>query len=293
MDSESHGQQTAQLGQLGGHSGSGHQDAGTVLLVEDDPAVAMTLKDVLEADGYGVVHAPNGALAKTLLDEVHPDLVILDLMLPDSDGLVLCSDLKSRSEVPIIICSATNRKRDAVLGFKLGADDFIAKPFHVDELLSRVQAALRRAANAPRHAAHEIPSVAASGGALTEQRETGASPTDRSYSVGGLVVDHARRNVRLGDVSVDLTPTEYRLVAALASRQEEVLSRQDLAQIVWGYQDASIGRSIDVHLHRLRGKLRDANPSVAPPQIVSVRGFGYKITQEAVGSLEPAGVPAA
>jgi DNA-binding response OmpR family regulator len=104
------------------------------------------------------------------------------------------------------------------------------------------------------------------------------------------LVDHARRNVKLGDVAVELTPTEYRLIAALASRPEEVLSRQDLAQIVWGYQDASIGRSIDVHLHRLRGKLRDANPAVPPPHIVSVRGFGYKITQEAV---EPEGVTAA
>jgi two-component system, OmpR family, response regulator MtrA len=102
----------------------------------------------------------------------------------------------------------------------------------------------------------------------------------RSYRVGNLSVDHARRNVKLGDVTVDLTPTEYRLVVALASRPEEVLSRQDLAQIVWGYQDASIGRSIDVHLHRLRTKLKAANPDVQPPQIVSVRGFGYKITRE-------------
>jgi DNA-binding response OmpR family regulator len=271
MDSETHSQPVGQLGGLGVRDG-----ASTVLLVEDDPAVAMTLTDVLESDGFNVVYAQNGALARSKLDELNPDLVILDLMLPDADGLVLCSDLKSRSNAPIIICSATSRKRDAVLGFKLGADDFIAKPFHIDELLTRVQAALRRSASTPRQVP-QVSSVAVQSAVL---EPNGQPSSNRSYSVGGLLVDHARRNVKLGDVAVDLTPTEYRLIAALASRPEEVLSRQDLAQIVWGYQDASIGRSIDVHLHRLRGKLRDANPAVAPPQIVSVRGFGYKITQE-------------
>ena len=99
-------------------------------------------------------------------------------------------------------------------------------------------------------------------------------------AVFGATGADARRSVRLGDVPVELTPTEYRLVAALASRPEEVLSRQDLAQMVWGYQDASIGRSIDVHLHRLRTKLKEANPAVTPPAIVAVRGFGYKITRD-------------
>jgi DNA-binding response OmpR family regulator len=256
----------------------------TIFLVEDDPGVAMTLTDVLESEGYSVVHAMNGAAAKSMVDEARPDLIILDLMLPDTDGLVLCADLKSRVPAPIIICSATNRKRDAVLGFKLGADDFVSKPFHVDELLTRVQAALRRSA-APRRAAEYAPAAQASGGGgMADGAAAGAATTPegqtRSYQVGNLTVDHARRNVKLGNVTVDLTPTEYRLVVALASRPEEVLSRQDLAQIVWGYQDASIGRSIDVHLHRLRTKLKAANPDVPPPQIVSVRGFGYKITRE-------------
>ncbi|HEU5316609.1 MAG TPA: response regulator transcription factor [Chloroflexota bacterium] len=250
-----------------------------ILLVEDDAAVAMTLTDVLESEGYRVAHAPNGGVAKTLVDEVHPDLIILDLMLPDSDGLVLCSDLKSRADVPIIICSATNRKRDAVLGFKLGADDFVPKPFHVDELLTRVQAALRRAASRPKDA--PPPAGASAGAAPVYDTTPTGNAQPRSYRVGDLHVDHARRSVKLGDVSVELTPTEYRLIAALASRPEEVLSRQDLAQIVWGYQDASIGRSIDVHLHRLRTKLKEANPRIKPPSIVAVRGFGYKITTQA------------
>jgi len=261
----------------------------TVLLIEDDPGIATTLTDVLESESYRVVHVANGSAAKASVDESQPDLIILDLMLPDADGLVLCADLKTRVDAPIIICSATNRKRDAVLGFKLGADDFIAKPFNVDELLTRVQASIRRAEASPKkqYAATTTVSADGQGGAGQVPQPAAAGSGDaspmsgkqpRSYKVGDLLVDHARRNVRLGDVSVDLTPTEYRLVAALASRPEEVLSRQDLAQIVWGYQDASIGRSIDVHLHRLRSKLKEANPDVVAPGILSVRGFGYKMT---------------
>ena len=258
---------------------AGREGTATIFLVEDDPGVAMTLTDVLESEGYGVVHAANGAAAKSMVDQAQPDLIILDLMLPDTDGLVLCADLKSRIHAPIIICSATNRKRDAVLGFKLGADDFVSKPFHLDELLTRVQAALRRSTSGPRRSAE--PAMSAPQPAIPGDGAMGGGDGQpRSYQVGNLAVDHARRNVKLGGVTVDLTPTEYRLVVALASRPEEVLSRQDLSHIVWGYQDASIGRSIDVHLHRLRTKLKAANPDVTPPQIVSVRGFGYKITRE-------------
>jgi DNA-binding response OmpR family regulator len=265
---------------------AGHDGSARILLVEDDPAVAMTLTDILESEGYDVVHAMNGAAAKAMVDDAQPDLIILDLMLPDTDGLLLCADLKSRTHAPIIICSATNRKRDAVLGFKLGADDFVAKPFHVDELLTRVQAVLRRAAGARRAAPQLM--TAASGDVPETDTAAGESAQTRSYRIGNLTIDHARRHVTLGDTPIELTPTEYRLVVALASRPEEVLSRQDLAQIVWGYQDASIGRSIDVHLHRLRTKLKEANAGVAPPQIVSVRGFGYKITLEEEALAAPA-----
>lgn len=281
MDSDTRSQSSA--------GGRAQDDRATIMVVEDDPAIALTLQDLLDSEGYRVVHVANGAAARGTLEEASPDLIILDLMLPDADGLVLCADLKARRDVPIIICSATNRKRDAVLGFKLGADDFIAKPFHIEELLTRIQAALRRAATRPQNGQNVNPAPAA--GQSMSQDES--APSDggqvRSYRVGDLLVDHARRSVRLGNVPVDLTPTEYRLVAALASRPEEVLSRQDLAQIVWGYQDASIGRSIDVHLHRLRTKLKDAGSDVVPPSIISVRGFGYKITtQETEGAVSAA-----
>src|SRR6266480_3927360 len=118
--------------------------ATTIMLVEDDHAVAQTLTDALESSGYRVWLAETGMDAKTLLEQTRPDLIILDLMLPDVDGLVLCSGLKAIADVPIVICSATPQKRDAILGLKLGADDFIAKPFDIYELEARVEAVLRR-----------------------------------------------------------------------------------------------------------------------------------------------------
>jgi len=232
--------------------------ATTIMLVEDDPAVAQTLADALESSGYRVWHAENGADAKTLLEQSHPDLIILDLMLPDVDGLVLCTGLKATVDVPIVICSATPQKRDAILGLKLGADDFIAKPFDIYELEARVEAVLRRAAHG-RAADHP-------------------TPQPDHIRVGELIIDRSRRRVTLGGEPIQLTPTEYRLVSALASRPDEILSRDELAQLVWGYQDASSGRTIDVHIRRLRVKL--ASGPVPAPAIVAVRGFGYKIALE-------------
>ena len=236
------------------------------MLVEDDPAVAQTLTDALESSGYRIWHAENGADAKTLLEQSRPGLIILDLMLPDIDGLVLCSGLKSIADVPIIICSATPQKRDAILGLKLGADDFVAKPFDIYELEARVEAVLRRTSQ-------------------SRTVEVSAPPPDH-IRVGDLVIDRSRRRVMLGGEPIQLTPTEYRLVSALASRPDEILSRDELAQLVWGYQDASSGRTIDVHIRRLRVKLSQG--PVPAPAIVAVRGFGYKIAVEDTGANSPA-----
>ena len=232
----------------------------SILLIEDDAAINAMLQELLEASGYRVWIAPSGADARALLDESRPDLVILDLMLPDVDGLVLCADLKAQLDVPIIICSATTRKRDAILGLRLGADDFIAKPFDIYDLEARIEAVLRRAAQ------HQAV-------------EPAAEPDH--YRVGDLVVDRSRRRVTLGPDELQLTPTEYRLLSTLASRPDEVFTRDELAQRVWGYQDASSGRAIDVHIRRLRVKLDSA--SVPPPPIISVRGFGYKLSREQRG----------
>jgi two-component system response regulator MtrA len=214
---------------------------------------------MLEYADYRVWHAVDGHDARGQLERARPDLILLDLMLPDIDGLVLCSVLKSVADVPIVICSASSRRSDPVLGLKLGADDFVRKPFEVDDLLARVEAVLRRA---PRNAA-EAPLP---------------PPRTLDLQVGGLVVEPARRRAMLGGELLALTPTEFRLLTVLSGHAEHVLTRDQLAQEVWGYADASNGRTIDVHIRRLRIKLSD-HP-VRGPSIVSVRGMGYRLTAD-------------
>jgi len=236
--------------------GSRRNPRANILVVEDDEAIAQMVVELLEVDGYRVWSADSGRTAKTMLEEIRPDLVILDLVLPDVDGLVLCTDIKAQYDLPIIICSATTRKRDAILGLRLGSDDFVAKPFDAYDLEARVEAVLRRAA---------------------QRRELQPTSEPDHYRIGDLVVDRYRRRVTLGGEELQLTPTEYRLLSALSSRPDEVLTRDELAQLVWGYQDASSGRAIDVHIRRLRVKL-DSGVVPSPP-IISVRGFGYKIAR--------------
>ena len=231
----------------------------TILLIEDDPLVANLIRDVLEANGYRVWWVGGGAAGKAMLDQVQPNLVILDLMLPDADGLVLCAELRERrADVPIVVCSATPLKRDAILALKLGADDFIPKPFAVEELRARVEAVLRRASQ-------PIPQP------------------PRVTRLGALAIDHGRHRVHVGTREIALTHAEYRLLAGLLSRPNEVLSRQDLAQVMWGSEEASIGRAIDVYVYRLRTKLREAEAEtgLSAPPVVTVRGAGFKAEQRA------------
>jgi DNA-binding response OmpR family regulator len=242
-----------------------------ILVVDDDLALADVLREVLVSAGYRVAHARTGVEARAMLDQVQPRLIILDLMLPDVDGLVLCTMLKARAPVPILVCSATGRRRDAVLSLKLGADDFVAKPFNADVLLARIEAILRRSPVTP---ARPAPASA--------PRATQAVPPPRreELRVGSLVIDTARRRVALGTRSVSLTPTEYRLLATLAAHPDVILSRDELARQVWGYAQAGTGRTIDVHVRRLRVKLAHASQRSPAPSIVSVRGFGYKLVPE-------------
>jgi two-component system, OmpR family, phosphate regulon response regulator PhoB len=230
--------------------------AASILLAEDDPAVAAMLKDVLAFDGYDIWSAESGAEVEAILRDAVPDLVILDLMLPDINGLVLFFDIKARADVPIIICSGTRRKEDGVLGLRLGAEDFIAKPFSPQELRARVEAVLRRT--------HVRPAALAGG-------------QDDCQQIGSLVVDRTRCRVTIGDVDARLTPTEYRLMSHLVTRADEVVTKKDLADAVWGAYDPDIGRTLDVHVRRLRAKLR-TGPNDAP-LVETVRGFGYRLTR--------------
>ncbi|MBV9543822.1 MAG: response regulator transcription factor, partial [Chloroflexi bacterium] len=207
-----------------------------------------------------VRQAATGAIARSLVERVRPDLIVLDLVLPDDDGLVLCSVLKNMAGVPILVCSGTQRRRDAFLSLKLGADDFIAKPFDVYDLLARVEVLLRRSA---------------------QQRAADTAAPRAPIRIADLVIDHAMHQVTLAGSVVQLTPTEYRLLSVLAGRRDQVVPREALAKLVWGDPDTGTSRTIDVHIGRLRVKLAQAGPNA--PQIVSVRGFGYKIVTAAAG----------
>jgi len=247
-------------------SGQVHARQKIILVLEDNATIAYLLSDVLESAGYQVRKAESGAAARSLAEELQPDLIVLDLVLPDEDGLVLCSLLKNMTNAPILICSGTQRRRDAFLGRKLGADDFIAKPFDVYDLLARVEVLLRRAAQ------HQP-----------------AEPTVQHapLRVGQLHIDHSLHQVTLGGAALQLTPTEYRLLTVLAARPDQVLSRDALGLLVWGDPDTGASRTIDVHSGRLRVKLGRAGRQV--PQIISVRGFGYKLVS--AGLVSATGQP--
>lgn len=216
------------------------------------------MADALDSSGYRVRHASNGSEARALIEQTRPDLIVLDLMLPDVDGLVLCSGLKRISPTPIVICSATPQKRDAILGLKLGADDFVPKPFDIYELEARLEAVLRRSRSA---------------------REPERKPDPKRTRVANLTIDTGRQTVLVGAEPLALTPTEYRLLSTLADRADEVVSRKELAQNVWGYEEASDGRTLDVNIRRLRAKLGTAQ--VRAPAIVAVRGLGFKLAASA------------
>ena len=235
-----------------------HATRASILVVEDDPDMARVEMEALEEADYRVWHAADGHEARGLLERVHPDLIVLDLMLPDVDGLVLCSSLKGVADVPIVVCTASARRSDSVLALKLGADDFVRKPFELDDLLARIEAVLRR-----------VPQSNASRPTL---------PRPPELRVADLVVEPARRRATLGRDDLVLTPTEFRLLMVLVAHAELVLTREQLAHEVWGYADASNGRTIDVHIRRLRVKL--AHSQGHSPAIVSVRGIGYRITAD-------------
>lgn len=233
----------------------------SILVVEDDPVLAHTLVDVLELSGYRVWHAADGQEARIYIERARPDLILLDLVLPDIDGLVFCSLLKGIVDVPIIVCSGSSRRSDPVLALKLGADDFVRKPFEVEALLARIEAVLRRA---PPRADGTTPLP--------------PPPRQTELRVGDLLIEPARRRATLAGEVVPLTPTEFRLLTVLVAHPESVLTRDWLAREVWGYADASNGRTIDVHVRRLRIKL--SHGRVHGPSIVSVRGMGYRITAD-------------
>ncbi|GAA3246019.1 response regulator transcription factor [Streptomyces labedae] len=224
----------------------------TVLVVDDEAKLRALVRDYLERDGYTVQEASEGRQALDLARAAHPDLVILDLGLPGLPGEEVARLLRKTSDVPIVMLTAKASENDRVMGLRLGADDYVVKPFSPRELVARVEAVLRRA-RGPRAEAEEA--------AI-------------SYGDGRLRIDAERREVQADGQPVELTRTEFDLLAALASRPGRAWSRMELVGRVQGHTFEAYERTIDVHVKNLRRKLGDTPPSAV---VVTVPGVGYKL----------------
>ncbi len=224
-----------------------------ILLVDDEHAIQTLLSYPLRKDGYEVVQATDGRAALARFGEGTYDLVVLDLMLPQLDGLEVCRRIRARSTVPIIMLTARAEEIDKVVGLELGADDYITKPFSMREFRSRVKAALRRA----------------------EMQPHDSAPTgDRPFEVAGLRIDFDKRTVRVRDQPVQTTFVEFEILAALASHPGRVYTREMLLTRIWGDSAYRDPRTIDVHIRHLREKLElDAKQ---PEYLFTVRGVGYR-----------------
>jgi len=226
-----------------------------VLIVEDNTDLAYGLRNNLEIEGYAVEVAIDGTAGLARAREGTPDLVILDLMLPGLDGYRVLKALREDgNEAPVLILTAHGEEADKVRGFRLGADDYVTKPFGLLELMARVAALLRRTARGP----------------ATAQRER----------FGGVQVDERTRSVTRNGDAVSLTPMEFDLLLALLRRDGGVVSRLDLLHEVWGHSAAVLTRTVDTHVAELRRKLED-NPAT-PRHILTVRKAGYRLDRSGV-----------
>ena len=223
-----------------------------ILVVDDEPAVTDLLVYNLQKAHYEVIVADDGQKALRLAHEVSPDLILLDLMIPEVDGLDVCRELRKTSGVPIIMITARGEEVDRVVGLELGADDYVTKPFSVRELMARIKAVLRR----------------------IESEEKTQVPATLFYSPGELQLDIDARNVIVENVTLNLTRLEFDLLYHLLSNAGRVLSRERLLEQVWGYDFVGDTRAVDSAVKRLRAKLREA--SLEADGIESVRGVGYR-----------------
>jgi DNA-binding response OmpR family regulator len=224
-----------------------------ILVVEDDTSLARVLRDNLTFDGFEVDWVTNGHSALNRCKVAAPDLVVLDIMLPDTNGFDLCGVLRQGRHTPIIILTARGQKADKLRGLNLGADDYITKPFDLEEFLARVRAVLRR-----------------------------TRPSVEGLSLGNVTIDFRAQHAAKGNQAIHLTHREFELLQYLAERQERVVYRNELLREVWGYPDVPSTRSVDHAIARLRKKI-ESDPH-HPRFIHTVHGDGYCLT--------PAGTPA-
>ncbi|GAA1720234.1 response regulator transcription factor [Kribbella yunnanensis] len=224
--------------------------AHSLLLVDDEPRIRRVLRLALEDEGYEVAEAANGFDALAALRRQPPDVVLLDIMLPDRDGFAVCREIRRNSDVPVIMVTARTDSHDVVAGLEAGADDYVTKPLVAKELSARIRALLRRVepANARQ------PDV---------------------LVVGDLTIDVPGAEVTRGDTVLPLTRTEFKLLAELAGAEGRVLSREQLLSKVWGYGYFGDSRIVDVHIRRLRLKIE--HDPASPTHLVTARGLGYRL----------------
>ncbi|MBN1453947.1 MAG: response regulator transcription factor [Anaerolineales bacterium] len=226
-----------------------------ILVVDDEPAVSDLLAYNLRKAHYEVIVAADGPEALRLAREASPSLILLDLMIPDVDGLDVCRELRKTSDVPIIMITARGEEIDRVVGLELGADDYVTKPFSVRELMARVKAVLRR----------------------VQSEGKGEAPPTLFHGPGGLQMNVDARTVLVGEINLDLTRLEFDLLYHLLSNAGRVLTRERLLEQVWGYDFVGDTRAVDSAVKRLRGKLRTASANA--DAIEAVRGLGYRLNE--------------
>ena len=224
--------------------------ARTILVVDDEPTLRETLVEALESEGFRVVAAADGREALTRFRADRPDLVLLDLMLPELSGVEVCRILRAESPVPIIMVTAKDSELDKVVGLELGADDYVTKPFSIRELTARVRAQFRRADQA-----------------------VGVEAPPAAVELGSVVVDLAGHRLLRDGVALPVKPKAFELLAFLLRHPGQVFTRDQLLERVWGYDYAGESRTVDVHVHWLRGQI-EADPR-DPAFIHTVRGVAY------------------
>ena len=231
----------------------------TILIVEDEDSFVEALTIGLSREGFRVEVAQDGAQALTRFNEVHPDVVLLDLMLPRISGIDVCREIRKHSTVPIIMVTAKSAEIDMVVGLEVGADDYITKPYRMRELVARLRALLRRAS--------------------MEHSGTAPSPNGRSLVVGDVVLDSDEHIVTVAGEPVSLPLKEFELLHVLLSNVGRVLPREMLIDRVWGMDYVGDTKTLDVHIKRIRSKI-EPDPA-KPARIVTIRGLGYKYERPA------------
>lgn len=238
-----------------------------ILIVEDEVTIAESLVFNLESEGFSCSHASDGESALRAVREQRPDLIVLDVGLPDRSGFEICREVRLNSAIPILFLTARSEEIDKILGLELGGDDYVAKPFSGREVVSRIRAILRRSQGPAR----ELPSGSRELGEGNQVKRKGA-PRD-------LIVDLPRARIMYLDTPLTLTRYEFKLLATLMERPGWVFSREQLMGIVWESPDMSLERTVDTHIKTIRAKLKRIDPT--RDLITTHRGFGYSLREDA------------